>query len=126
TVNNLAGTDVKGVNIDLATPPGSGIGDEAVDNVVVVGTSNADNIGIAGSNGNVTVSGLPAVVTVTGAEATDQLTVQALGGNDTLNASGLAAGVIGLTLDGGDGNDNITGSQGADMLFGGAGNDFIN
>jgi Ca2+-binding RTX toxin-like protein len=126
TVNNLAATDVKGVNIDLANPPGSGTGDGALDKVIVAGTNNADNIGVAGSNGNVTVSGLPAVVTVSGAETTDQLTVQALGGNDSMDASALAAGVIGLTLDGGDGNDNLIGSQGADTLNGGAGNDFIN
>jgi Ca2+-binding RTX toxin-like protein len=125
TVNNLAATDVKGVNIDLASPAGSGTGDGAVDNVIVAGTNNADNIGITGSNGNITVSGLPATVTIQGVESTDQLTVQALGGNDTVSAAALQTAVA-LTIDGGNGNDNIVGSQFADMLLGGAGNDVIN
>ena len=35
------------------------------------------------------------------------------------------AGVIKLTIDGGDGNDTIIGSDGADMLIGGDGNDVV-
>jgi Ca2+-binding RTX toxin-like protein len=124
TVKNLAATDVKAVNIDLASPAGSGTGDGQVDNVIVMGTNNADNIGIGGSNGNIAVSGLPAAVTISGAEATDQLTVSALGGNDNISADTLQT-AIALTIDGGDGNDNINGSQFADTLIGGAGNDFI-
>jgi len=45
------------------------------------------------------------------------------GGNDTINASRLHAGVIGLTLDGGDDNDLLTGSAGADTIIGGRGAD---
>ena len=68
--------------------------------------------------------GLPAQVTIEGAEgANDSLVINGLGGNDTIDASTLPAGVINLTIDGGDGNDTITGSAGADMLIGGAGND---
>ncbi len=37
----------------------------------------------------------------------------------------MGAGLINLTLDGGDGNDTIIGSRGADMLIGGAGDDVI-
>ena len=57
--------------------------------------------------------------------ANDRLVVNGLGGNDTLTATTLPAGVIKLTLDGGAGNDTILGSQGADMLIGGDGNDFV-
>ena len=65
-------------------------------------------------------------MTLAGAEgANDSLVVNALGGNDTINAAGLAAGVVKLTIDGGDGNDTITGSDGADTLIGGAGNDVV-
>ena len=65
-------------------------------------------------------------MTIDGAEgANDSLVINALGGNDTINASGLAAGVIKLTIDGGDGNDTITGSDGADTLIAGAGNDVV-
>jgi len=56
--------------------------------------------------------GLAATVAISGAEPMDSLVVQSLGGNDTLNASGLPAGVIGLTLDGGAGKDTLIGSDG--------------
>ena len=65
-------------------------------------------------------------MTIDGAEgANDSLVINALGGNDTIDASALAAGVIKLTIDGGDGNDTIIGSDGADTLIGGAGNDVV-
>src|SRR5262249_59525898 len=37
----------------------------------------------------------------------------------------LPASIIGLTLDGGDGNDAIFGSQGTDLILGGDGNDAV-
>ena len=46
-------------------------------------------------------------------------------GDDTINASSLAADVIGLAIDGGGGNDTIIGSQGADRLLGGDGSDTV-
>src|SRR5262249_13826435 len=48
-----------------------------------------------------------------------------LGGNDTVNASSLPAGVVRLSVDGGAGNDAIIGSDGDDVLFGGDGDDVI-
>jgi Ca2+-binding RTX toxin-like protein len=126
TVNNLSGTDVTQVNIDLSTPPGSGTGDGQADTVTVNGTNHADTIQISGSGTNYTVSGLHATVNVQGSEgANDNLMINALDGNDTVNASGLRAGVVNLTIDGGAGNDRITGSDGADRLSGGDGNDLI-
>src|SRR5204862_251550 len=59
------------------------------------------------------------------ADATDRLTILGNGGNDTINASALAAGRIALTLDGGEGNDILLGSQGADRILGGNGNDIV-
>ena len=65
-------------------------------------------------------------MTIDGADASDRLlVVNALGGNDTIDASALAAGEVGLTIDGGAGNDTITGSSGADTLIGGDGNDTV-
>jgi Ca2+-binding RTX toxin-like protein len=126
TVGDLSGTGVTQVNLDLASPAGSGTGDNAADTVVVNGTNGNDNINIVGQGTSVSVVGLPAQVNITGSEgANDSLVVKALGGNDGVNAATLPAGVIKLTVDGGAGNDTILGSQGADTLLGGDGNDFI-
>jgi Ca2+-binding RTX toxin-like protein len=46
-------------------------------------------------------------------------------GDDTVNASGQANAAIALVIDGGAGNDNLTGSPNADTISGGAGNDTI-
>src|SRR5262249_36555602 len=119
TVGDLSGTDVTQVNVDLASPPGSGTGDGAADTVIVNGTNGDDNIAVFGQGSSATVSGLPALVRITGAEAAnDSLVVQAQGGNDGLSAATLPGTVIQLTLDGGTGDDTINGSQGADQLLG--------
>jgi len=125
-VNDLSKTDVQQVAIDLSATAGSGIGDGAADSVTVDGTSRSDQIVITGAGGSVSVAGLSAQVSLTGTEgANDSLVVDALGGSDNINASGLAAGQIKLTIDGGIGNDNIIGSAGDDMLIGGDGNDTV-
>ena len=126
TVGDLTGTGVTQVAIDLASPSGSGTGDGAADSVTVNGTNGNDNIQVSGTGSSVTVAGLPATVTIAGSEgANDKLIVEGGAGNDVINAAGLAAGVIGLTIDGGAGNDTITGSQGDDTLIGGDGNDIV-
>jgi Ca2+-binding RTX toxin-like protein len=124
TVNDLSGTSVTQVAIDLASPPGSGIGDLAADSVTVNGTKGDDVIVVQGQGGSLTVAGLPEFVTISGSEATDALTVAGGNGNDTLSAATLLANTA-LTLDGGAGNDTIIGSQGADRLLGGDGNDIV-
>jgi Ca2+-binding RTX toxin-like protein len=126
TVNDLSGTNVSQVNVDLSSPAGSGTGDGAADSITVNGTDGNDNINVSGQGSSVTVAGLSATVNITGSEgANDSLAINARNGNDGINASSLPAGVIQLTVDGGNGNDTILGSQGADMLIGGSGNDFI-
>ena len=58
---------------------------------------------------------------------TENLTVNALGGDDSGDrGAGLAALLTLITFNGGDGNDTITGGDGNDILRGGAGNDTIN
>ena len=70
------------------------------------------------------VTGLQARVNITDAEgANDRLTVNALGGDDSVDASGLEAGVVALQINGGAGADILTGSQGNDLVIGGDGND---
>ncbi len=123
TVNDLTGTDVTKVNLDLAAPAGSGTGDGAADTVAVNGTNDADAITVAGSATGVKVTGLAAIVCIHGQEAGDSLMVNALGGDDTVNASALHAGAISLTINGGAGNDTLIGSPGNDLIIGGQGSD---
>jgi Ca2+-binding RTX toxin-like protein len=55
----------------------------------------------------------------------ETIDVQALGGADTIVASGAIAGASTLFLDGGVGEDLIVGGNGADVILGGDGNDTI-
>ena len=123
-VNDLSGTDVTEVNIDLAVPGGAG--DGATDSVTAFGTSGDDVALVVGDASGVSVVGLAAQINVTGTEAAnDRIVIQGLAGDDVIEASGVAVGAVGLTLDGGDGNDVLIGSDGDDILLGGAGDDVL-
>jgi Ca2+-binding RTX toxin-like protein len=122
TVNNLAGTDVTAVNLELAGTLGGTAGDGAADQVIVNGSNGSDNLNV---NADASVSGLQALVTIQHPEPIDQLTVNGLGGNDNISAAALASQLIGLTLDGGADNDTLAGSQVLELLRGGDGNDSI-
>ena len=124
-VHNLTGTDVKRVNVDESNPAGSGTGDGQADQVIVDGTNNADKIDVSSDANGVTASGLSAQVSIQHPETTDELAINGLAGNDSISAAGLAAGTIGLTLDGGAGDDTLAGGQGVETLVGGDGNDRI-
>ena len=56
---------------------------------------------------------------------TETLLLLANGGNDLVSATGSLAALIGLTIDGGAGDDTILSGNGADVLVGGDGNDFV-
>jgi Ca2+-binding RTX toxin-like protein len=56
---------------------------------------------------------------------TEELVVNANGGDDVITAGNGLANLIHLTLDGGAGNDTITGGDGNDTLLGGDGNDVV-
>ena len=71
------------------------------------------------------MAGLSALVSVSGAGAGDRLTVNALAGDDVIDASGVAANSILLTLAGGDGDDVLIGGAGDDVLQGGPGDDVL-
>jgi hypothetical protein len=127
-VNDLTGTDVTRVDLNLENPLGSGAGDGAADQVVVNGTAGDDSIVVAAANGSVGVDLSAAVaIEISHAEtANDLLTVNALGGDDTVDASAVQATAIKqLTNDGGSGDDVILGGHGADTLIGGDGKDLI-
>jgi Ca2+-binding RTX toxin-like protein len=118
-VDDLAATDVRTVNSDLAT-------DGAADKVTVNATNGDDAITASGGAGSATVTGLAATLNITGAEpANDALTINALGGTDRIAAGTLAATALQLTEDGGADNDTLLGSAGVDRQLGGDGNDAI-
>jgi Ca2+-binding RTX toxin-like protein len=124
TVNDLSGTDVANVAPNLSNTGGAD--DAAADNVIVNGTNDDDVVTVTGSGTNAQVLGLPARVTISGGRAAnDRLTVNALAGDDVIDASSVLAGAILLTLDGGADDDVLLGGAGPDTLLGGAGDDVL-
>jgi Ca2+-binding RTX toxin-like protein len=127
TVNSLAGTDVTAVNLNLASVIGGTTGDGVEDTITVNGTNAVDIVTVAKTPGGFAVLGLAATVNVNTPEPQfDRLNVNLLGGNDVFAAPGLQAGIVQLQVDGGAGNDSITGSAGNDVLLGANGKDTIN
>jgi Ca2+-binding RTX toxin-like protein len=122
-VHDMTGSGVKEVAIDLSAFTGDG--DLALDKVTVDGTAGNDHMTIASNNGVVTMTGLPAQVTVSHGELDDEITVNGGDGNDTIDASGVQSGNPHMTLDGGAGNDTITGGHDGDLIFGGDGHDIL-
>ena len=134
-VNDLSGTDVSELNLDLAAS-----------SVAALATPNrtASSFRPPTATTSPRCSATPAACpssaspprsNITGAEAAnDRLTVNALAGDDVVEASGLSAGAIQLTanggadddvLVGGDGNDVLSGGDGDDVLIGGPGTDIL-
>jgi Ca2+-binding RTX toxin-like protein len=118
-VNDLSATDVKNIELDLAT-------DGAADTTTINGTNGNDNVSIAPNAGAVDVTGLAASLKIERSEAAnDLLNVKALGGNDTVSGNVGLAALIKLSIDGGAGNDTINGGDGPEVLLGGDGDDAI-
>jgi Ca2+-binding RTX toxin-like protein len=113
TVNDLTGTDLKHVNVNLA--PLSGGGDGAADTVIANGTQGPDAVHVSSdAGGDAVVSGLAAQVQVAGAEnpasgfAGDTVQVNTLGGDDSVT-NGVATTAPGtIAIDGGADNDTVT------------------
>ena len=123
TVDDLSGTDVEKVDIDLGAAGGGG--DGQADRVVANGTSGDDIALISGDATRVDVTGLAAAITVLDGEPADQLVVNGRAGDDVLLAPGLTAAALQLVSDGGDGDDVQLGGAGNDVLLGAAGDDVL-
>jgi Ca2+-binding RTX toxin-like protein len=122
TVNDLTGTDVSNVNIDLGVAGGGA--DDQADTIVLNATDGDDAITVTSNNGVVTVTGLAEVVTISNFDTNDRIVINGLGGDDAIVASGLETGIQ-LTLNGGDGADVLVGGAGNDILNGNAGDDVL-
>jgi Ca2+-binding RTX toxin-like protein len=121
TIPNMTGTDVRTINLNLESAPGSGDGTE--DSISVSNTDFNDNLFIDDTATGVKAYGLFATVNINGCEAHDTLTARSRDGNDNINAERVSAGRINLVLDGGLGNDTLTGGDGSDRIIGGDGFD---
>jgi hypothetical protein len=122
TVGDLHTTDIKVVDLDL------GAADASSDFVSLSSRDISESIGINQTAGVVSVDGLGYSALIRSPEPTDNLLVNSNGGDDTVTASLAATAVINVTLNGGDGNDHLSGNatlngnEGNDLLEGGAGN----
>ena len=106
TVNDLTGTDVTTVNVDLAASDGAA--DGSADNVIVNGTAAADHVHVGPVAGQTTVTGLVPTVAVpaAGTDPTDVVTVDGGLGDDEFTAD--AVQLTGVQFIGGDGADTTT------------------
>ena len=119
TVNDLTGTDVKQVDIDLGLPGRRRR--RPADTIIINATNGDDVITVTNNNGVVTVSGLASEVTIADFERNDRIVINGLGGDDVIKASGLTAASMQFIFNGGEGNDVLHGNEGNDLLNGGAG-----
>jgi Ca2+-binding RTX toxin-like protein len=125
-VNDMTGTDLVELNLDLASSIGGATSDTAADQIIVNATASNDAVSIAGDSNSLSIIGLATRVNILHSDPTlDRLDVKGLAGDDAITADGLAASSIGLTLDGGDGDDVLVGGAGADTLLGAAGDDVL-
>jgi Ca2+-binding RTX toxin-like protein len=122
-LNDLTGTAVTALKFTL-----SGLLQLDADHVIINGTNGADAIHVEGDLANgVTVTGLAAGLRIGGSEGpVDSVTINGLGGADTVNAADLSEGAVSFSMDGGAGNDTLTASQGSDVINGGTEADTIN
>jgi Ca2+-binding RTX toxin-like protein len=123
-VRSLTGTDVQQLNLDLEGLDNSNVPDAQPDAIVVFGRDGEDNITIAGSGNTLSITGAGPVIYIRNPDAAlDTLSVSGVGGNDRINAQNLAVGLLKLSIEGGPGNDTVTGSRGSDSLAGGEDDD---
>jgi RTX calcium-binding nonapeptide repeat (4 copies) len=101
TVNDLSATDVRELNIDLASTLGGAAGDGQADRVTIAGTAGNDRIHVSGDAETVKVTGLATAIRILHSEAAlDRVDINTLGGLDSVGSAGLAAGAIQLFVNG--------------------------
>jgi RTX calcium-binding nonapeptide repeat (4 copies) len=98
TVNDVGGTAVKTVDVNLAGFDGTG--DAAADSVTVNGTDGSDSVVLRRVDTQVQVRGLAAQTRVVGGEpALDTLRIQTLGGDDRVTLEDMVNGLINPIVD---------------------------
>lgn len=125
TTGDQSATGLDEINLDLNSSASRGDGQP---DAVIINGSAVDDIGQISSSGARISASVNAAfaVHIVGADAvSDSLTINDLGGNDTLDASALSANLLTLNINGGAGDDLIFGSLGNDSITGGAGGDKV-
>ena len=98
-VNDLSGTDLEDLNVDLAAVIGGRTPDGAADTVTMNGTAGVDIVEIQAVMGTTRVSGLAATVRIANADpALDKLVLNTLAGIDQVNVGTGVAALIGVTV----------------------------
>ena len=102
----------------------------------IQGTGIADTITVQEAGNQLSVAGVKIKVGSSQVDRVDaaqvmRITINGLGGNDTIRLVGAGASgtqdiAISAVIDGGTGNDSITGGIGNDSITGGLGNDVLN
>src|SRR5262249_8684139 len=109
--------------------PGDGTdlfeGDDGVDTAEVNGGNGAETFTITANGTRVRFDRLSPAPFSLAIVTTENLGLNANGGDDVITAGNGLANLIHLTIDGGAGNDTITGGDGNDTLLGGDGDDSI-
>jgi len=101
TVNDLTGTGVKELNVDLAGSLGGVTGDAAADRVIVNATDGDDKVDLSDNADGVKVTGLVPTIRVLHSEpGNDSLEINTLAGTDTVRSAHLDLGLILLFVDG--------------------------
>ena len=126
SVGDLSGTAVLDVTINLSGNAGPGIVDGFADVVMVNGTNLDDAIVAAEVGPEIKVTGLAHTVTIRADESPgDELVINALGGDDIVDATGLPEDRMRLLIVGGLGDDVMLGGGGGDTMNGGDGADLM-
>jgi Ca2+-binding RTX toxin-like protein len=100
-------------------------GGEGTDTVEVNGGNGAEQFSTTANGTRVRFDRLNPAPFSIDIGTSEKLVLNANGGDDSVSATGNLAALIGVTADGGAGNDSLLGTNGADVLLGGDGNDFV-
>ena len=99
TVNDVGGTDLERVDVDLAAVLGGSTGDGQADAVAVAATKGDDSIAVDANGAAVEVSGLAALVRITHAEPrVDTLVLDTVAGADDVSLDPALDGLILVTV----------------------------
>ncbi len=100
-------------------------GGDGVDTVTVNGGNGAEQFAATANGARVRFDRVTPAPFSIDVGTSENLDLNANGGDDSFSATGNLAAMIKVTVDGGAGNDRLLGGNGNDVLLGGDGNDFV-